>query len=305
MGEGPCPLEGGKALHRAIYDDQPDALLVALHRTRLLEILIPDFKKLKGLVQHDHYHRFTADAHLVQTLREVQRAKSSKRIFGVIGKLTKDLSTHDWWALKLTALFHDLAKGRKGDHSTEGAKLVEKYFTNWGYSESLKDDVRWLVESHLLMSTAAFRQNPQAQTTWKRLFARGVEGRRLTLLALFTAIDIRATNPEAWTPWKAQLLLNLVENMRSPEAKSLQGHLAFAHRKNKSGKPADKQADKLEEWLVALDPLMLQMIPPRLLTGDLKEAASAKADLPVKLWQAKNGRLWVRYHEKKTSRVCF
>lgn len=288
------PQDAGRFLQRMVQGDQEDALLVALHRTRWLEILIPDFKKLKGLVQHDHYHRFTADAHLVQTLREVQRAKTSKRIFGVIGQLTKELSAQDWWTLKLTALFHDLAKGRKGDHSTEGAKLVDKYFHDWGYPDSLKSDVRWLVENHLLMSTAAFRQNPQAQTTWKRLFARGVEGRRLILLALFTAIDIRATNPEAWTSWKAQLLYNLVSNMRSPEAQGLHDHLAFARDSKKAHFP-----DQLEDWLVSLDPLLLQMIPPRVLIQDLKEAAQAQIDLPVKVWKAKNGRVWVRFHRKQ------
>lgn len=285
-----APMEAGRALHRALHGDQPDALLVALHRTRLLEVLIPDFKKLKGLVQHDHYHRFTADAHLVQTLREVQRAKSKAKIFGIVSQLNKDLAAQDWWTLKLTALFHDLAKGRKGDHSTEGAKLVEKYFEAWGFPESLKQDVRWLVESHLLMSTAAFRQNPQSPTTWKRLFARGVEGHRLTLLALFTAIDIRATNPEAWTPWKAQLMFNLVKSMRSEQAQSLNEHLAFARK--------DKLAADLEEWLLQLDPLLLQMLPPRLLATDLKEAARAKFDLPVKVWKAKNGKIWVRFHRK-------
>ena len=130
-GKAMSPREAGRILQKALRDDPPDALLVAIHRSRLLEILLPDFKKLKGLVQHDHYHRFTADAHLVQTLREVQRLKSSKRIFGAISALTKDLDADDWWILKLTALFHDLAKGRKGDHSTEGAKLVDRYFAQW------------------------------------------------------------------------------------------------------------------------------------------------------------------------------
>ncbi|HMN68181.1 MAG TPA: protein-PII uridylyltransferase, partial [Bdellovibrionales bacterium] len=116
--------ERGKLLHTAVHGDEPDAFLVALYRTRWLEILIPDFKKLKGLVQHDHYHRFTADAHLVQALREVQRLKKHPAIFGIVGRLGKELTAADWWTLKLTALFHDLAKGRKGDHSSEGAKLV-------------------------------------------------------------------------------------------------------------------------------------------------------------------------------------
>lgn len=281
-------VERGKTLHKAIASDQPDNFLVALQRTRAFEALIPDVKKLKGLVQHDHYHRFTADAHLVQTLREVQRLKTTKRVFGVIGRLTKDLSAQDWWILKLTALFHDLAKGRRGDHATEGAKLVEKYFEAWRYPEHLKNEVAWLVQNHLLLSTAAFRQNPQAQSTWKRLFERGVVGHRLILLALFTAVDIRATNPEAWTPWKSQLLLSLVKNLQSPEAKSLQSHLDFAR------KAKIKDADA---WLARLDPAILQMLPPKVLLTDLKTAARAKDDLPVLVLKSKQ-RVWVRFHRK-------
>jgi [protein-PII] uridylyltransferase len=282
-------FERGKILHKAIASDQPDNFLVALHRTRAFEVLIPDVKKLKGLVQHDHYHRFTADAHLVQTLREVQRLKTTKRVFGIIGRLNEDLSAQDWWILKLTALFHDLAKGRKGDHATEGAKLVEKYFEAWRYPDNLKTEVAWLVQNHLLLSNAAFRQNPQAQSTWKRLFERGVVGHRLILLALFTAIDIRATNPEAWTPWKSQLLLNLVRNLQSPEAKSLQSHLDFA----KKAKITDA-----DQWLARIDPAILQMLPPKVLLTDLHAAARAKDDLPVLVLKSKQ-RVWVRFHRKR------
>jgi [protein-PII] uridylyltransferase len=138
------------------------------------------------------------------------------------------------------------------------------------------------------MSTASFRQNPQAQTTWNRLFARGVEGRRMVLLALFTAIDIRATNPEAWTPWKAQLLYNLVENLRSPEAKSFNAHLGFAKKKKLEG---------AADWLLVMDPLLLQMISPSVLIEDLKEAARSKGDLPVKVI-TKDKKIWVRFHRK-------
>ncbi len=280
--------ERGRAMQKALYDDGSDAFYMSLYRSRVLEVLIPDFKRLRGLVQHDHYHRFTADAHLVQALREVQRAKSQKRSLGPLSKLTKDLTPQEWWTLKLTALFHDLAKGRKSDHSTEGAKLVEKYFAEWKYPQGVTDDVRWLVENHLLISTAAFRQNPQAQTTWKRLFDRGVHGRRLILLALFTAIDIRATNPEAWTDWKAKLLLDLVENLRSPQARSFQQHLKYA------GKTRSKQ---VEEWLLKLDPLLMQSLQPKVLIDDLLEAASGKADLPAKVVRT-GDRLWVRFHRR-------
>lgn len=283
------PEEQGKALHRAIAGDVKDTILLALHRARVFEVLIPDLKRLKGHVQHDHYHRFTADAHIVQTLREVQRSRSQKRNLGVMSKLTAELSAGDWWTLKLTALFHDLAKGKKGDHSSEGAKLVDKYLAEWNFPDSLREDVRWLVENHLLLSTAAFRQNPQSPSTWKRLFDRGVTGRRLILLALFTAIDIRGTNPEAWTDWKAQLLYNLVENLNSPQAVSLQNHLKYAGQSRKTD---------LQEWLMAIDPVLLQSLSPKVLVEDLKAAAKAKQNLLPKVIRAKN-KLWVRFHRRE------
>lgn len=287
--------ERGRALHKALFTETSDAYLVALYRSRVLEVLIPDLKRLKGLVQHDHYHRFTADAHLVQTLREVERSKVHKRTLNVLSKLTTDLTAQEWWTLKLTALFHDLAKGRKGDHSTEGGKLVEKYFAEWGFSDALRDDVRWLVENHLILSTAAFRQNPQSQTTWKRLFDRGAQGRRLILLALFTAIDIRATNPEAWTPWKAQLMLNLVENMVSPEARSLHQHLKYLNQTH---------AKDIEDWLLQLDPALLQSLSPRILIEDLRAASEAKQDLGQKVIKV-NDRIWVRFHRREDTTGTF
>lgn len=280
--------ERGKALHRAIYADGSDAYLLSLYRSRVLEVLIPDLKKLKGLVQHDHYHRFTADAHVVQALREVQRSHTQKRSLGVMSKLTLELTAQEWWTLKLTALFHDLAKGRKSDHSTEGAKLVDKYFAEWNFPDSLREDVRWLVENHLLLSTAAFRQNPQSQSNWKRLFERGVHGRRLILLALFTAIDIRATNPEAWTEWKAQLLLDLVENLRSPQALSLHRHLKYASK---------EKLTETQDRLLGVDPVLLQTLQPKILVEDLAAAASSKVDLPPKVI-SRGGRLWVRFHHR-------
>lgn len=296
------PLEDydkGRVLLKALNGETEDEFLVGLYRTRLLEMWIPDFKKLRGLVQHDHYHRYTADAHLVQTLREVERARTKSRHFGPIGKLAKELTTVDWWTLKLTALFHDLAKGGEGDHSTEGAKLVEKYFRAWEYPESLKEDVRWLVANHLILSTAAFRQNPQSQATWKRLFDRGVEGRRLNLLALFTAIDIRATNAEAWTEWKSKLLMDLVRSLHSPEARKLQTHLAYAKK---------HKVLHADEWMLALDPVVLESFTPKVLVEDLKEAALATQDLPVKvvsIGKKSKSRVWARFHRKRDERGVF
>jgi len=298
LNRGVPAQETGKILHKALSGDNDDAFLVSLHRTRLLEMWIPEFKRLRGLVQHDHYHRYTADAHLVQTLREVERAKVKPAKYGKLKKIPAGLSAQDWWILKLTALFHDLAKGRKGDHSTEGAELVEQYFKEWDYPDNVRDDVAWLVRNHLILSTAAFRQNPQSQGTWKRLFERGVEGRRLQLLALFTAIDIRATNADAWTDWKSQLLWDLVQSMESPEARKLQTHLAYARK---------KKVASADEWMLAIDPVILESFPPKILVGDLVEASKARGDLEVKALALKKhrGRVWVRFHRQKDETGVF
>jgi len=283
--------EQGKVLQKALAEPLKDSFIVALHRTRLLEGFVPDLKKIRGLVQHDHYHRFTADAHLVQTLREVVRVQHKKGKLGHLAALTRGLDGQDWWVLKLTALFHDLAKGRKGDHSTEGAKLVEQYLSGWKYPPALIDDVAWMVENHLLLSTAAFRQNPNSQSTWKRLFERGVKGRRLKLLALFTALDIRATNPEAWTEWKAKLLIKLVESLESKPARDFEGHLAFANKKGWT---------HAQEWLTELDPALFEALLPRVLVADLEAAQLATDDLPVKVVQdSASGNIWVRFHRKR------
>lgn len=285
----------GGLLQKALSGSLPDNYLVALHRTRLFEVWIPDLKKIRGLVQHDHYHRYTADAHLVQSLREVERARTQAKLYGPLGRLGRRLGRADWWILKLTALFHDLAKGRDKDHSTEGALLVDKYFKAWGFSDSTRDDVRWLVENHLILSTAAFRQNPKAQSTWKRLFERGVVGRRLNLLALFTAIDIRATNPEAWTDWKSQLLYDLVRSMESSEAENLKAHLLYAKK---------KKAGAVGEWMLALDPVVLEALPPRVLIEDLAAAEKADGDLPVKV-SGSDRKTWIRFHRRKDETGVF
>jgi [protein-PII] uridylyltransferase len=298
LNRGVAAKETGKILHKALSGESVDEFLVSLHRTRMLENWIPDIKLLRGLVQHDHYHRYTADAHLVQTLREVERARKTSAKFGKLKKIARSLSNQEWWTLKLTALFHDLAKGRKGDHSTEGAALVTQYFAKWDYPQTLTEDVNWLVENHLILSTAAFRQNPRSQATWKRLFERGVEGRRLDLLALFTAIDIRATNADAWTDWKGQLLADLVQSMHSPQARKLQSHLNYARKQRIKG---------ADEWMLSMDPVVLENFSPKILMEDLLDASRSPRDLDVKAFTSSKakGRLWLRFHRRKDETGVF
>ena len=173
---------------------------------------MPEFTRVKGLVQHDHYHRYTVDAHLIQALRELARIQQNPNRIGKLSSIVRSLTEEDWKILNFAALFHDLGKGRKRDHSAVGKDLVEEILFGLKIPKSFRSQVAWIVENHLILSTAAFRMNPSSSKTWKTLFDRGLQGKRIPLLFVFTAIDILATNPEAWTTWKAQTLFELYEN---------------------------------------------------------------------------------------------
>ena len=121
-------------------------------------------------MQHDQYHRYAVDAHSLQVMREVQRLRMKHNHLGKkLEPFVKQLSARDWEILLWTALYHDLCKGRQGDHSEEGAKLSKKEMTKLGFSFRTTVEVSWMVEHHLSISKAAFKMNPREAATWQSL----------------------------------------------------------------------------------------------------------------------------------------
>ncbi len=152
----------GKLLDQVLSGKFSDESLQAVFQSRLIDKLCPQMRNLTGLVQHDQYHRFTADAHLLQACREVLRMqKASRKILGPLALWQKKLKPLDWKILAWSALYHDLAKGQKGDHSAIGEKWVHEDLKAFGFSKAFRDEVAWLVKNHLELSIAAFRKNPQ------------------------------------------------------------------------------------------------------------------------------------------------
>jgi [protein-PII] uridylyltransferase len=200
-----------------------------------------------------------------------------------------------------------LGKGLKGDHSTEGAQIVKKDFVSMGLSLKLTAQVAWMVQNHLLLSGAAFRQNPQSAQTWAELFRRGVKGRRIPKLALLTAIDIRATNPEAWNEWKEKLLFELASALQSPKASRL----------NELIERAAKKKIRIERRFVELlDPRVVESVPSGVLLDDLRALqangkigarGSARGggqqpvgvDLAPLVVKTRSRETWVRFHAVK------
>lgn len=277
----------GKNLKFALNANTKPDLLNGLYRSGWLEHAIPEFARVKGHVQFDHYHRLTVDAHTVQALVQIKKIYKNPNQLGTLKSVVRSLKSRDWRILEWTALFHDLTKGRPGDHSKTGAKLVEKELMKLQFSKAFAGEVSWMVENHLLLSKAAFRQNPWAKSTWESVTVSGVHGPRIQRLAVFTAIDIIATNPEAWTPWKERLLRDTVEALTSDGAKAFRAFL------NESAiKKLLAKAD-----MDALDPFLISSIRPKRLATDLSRCMKAKKIEPV-LFLHERGKVWVRFHRR-------
>ncbi|MES2962972.1 MAG: HD domain-containing protein [Bdellovibrionota bacterium] len=278
----------GKQLTRLLSPATPEGPLIALFRSRLIDHCVPEFRRIVGHVQHDQYHRFSVDAHILQALRELKRLKKKPGIAGRLQPAVKSLTPGEWDTLAFSCLYHDIAKGREGDHSIEGIAIARDDLKAFGKTEALITDVTWIVEQHLALSAAAFRENSRSPRTWDSLNERGVRGRRLPLLAVFTIVDIRATNPEAWTPWKERLLGDLVSQLEKPEAGFVvrfMDDLAAAH--------LDRG------WGERFDPFLLSSIPSKHIIDDLKKALKGTESLPPRAIHTRKGATWVRFHSKE------
>lgn len=264
-----------------------DEWLQSVFRSRLIDKLCPRMIRLVGYVQHDQYHRFTADAHILQACREMKRVFKKPKELGALKSLSQELTALDWKILSWTCLYHDLAKGiPASDHSDLGLQWVKEDFKKAGISKNISEEVAWLVKNHLALSQAAFRKNPKSPETWQDLWSLDLDEKRLLRLAIFTAVDIRATNPEAWTDWKSKLMAGLVETLRSGETKNF----LLVHRQL-------EKAGMDSRWLEALDRELFQVIKPQDLMQDLKLCVAAEGKWQI--FRDRKKKIWVRFHQKQ------
>lgn len=288
--EGKTRKQLGLQLKKHFKINQAENYFTALFNSGILEQFVPALKQVKGLVQHDQYHRYSVDAHLLQAIKVLKRVYEGSFSLGRLDEFKSLIDEKDWNILLWSCLYHDLAKGMGGDHSEQGAELVKQDFTEMGLPLRQTLEVSWIVENHLLLSLAAFRLNPQSSSTWKRLHKKGVKGKRLIRLALFTAVDIIATNPDAWTDWKERLLFDLVAAMRSKQA---------THFMRFFQKADESRVDVSSSFIKALDGELLAAVEYNVLIEDYKKLKTTKQALPVLVLPAKHNEFWIRFHSKK------
>jgi len=187
-------------------------LVTQLNRMKHYGVLgryLPNFGQIIGQMQHDLFHRYTVDAHtllVIENMRRFRLPEQSEQ-FPIAAHITKQLPKPE--LLYISGLFHDIGKGRGGDHSELGAVDAEIFCVNHGFSKQDAQLVRWLVEKHLFMSYISQKKDI-ADPDVVRDFALEVgDQRRLDYLFLLTVADMRGTNPEIWNSWRASLMRQL------------------------------------------------------------------------------------------------
>ncbi len=203
----------------------PYTLVSQLTRMRRYGILgryLPEYGEIVGQMQHDLFHIYTVDAHTMMVIRNMRRFhyRSSEEKYPVAVHCVRNIPKIE--LLYIAGLYHDIGKGRGGDHSTLGAHDVRAFCKRHQIDEEDTDLVAWLVEQHLLMSSIAQRQDIYDPDVINE-FAAGVKSeRRLQYLYALTVADINATNPTLWNDWRASLLRTLFNETRKALRRGLE-----------------------------------------------------------------------------------
>ena len=218
-----------KALFMQIIQ-QPEGITRTLKRMNRYGVLgryIPAFGRVSGQMQHDLFHVYTVDEHILNVLANLRRFANPDFLheFPVCSRLFKEFPKP--YLLYLGALFHDIAKGRGGDHSTLGAVDARRFCKQHNLSKEDGGLVAWLVEAHLVMSTTAQKSDLSDPAVVEKFASYVATEQRLVALYLLTVADIRGTSPKVWNNWKAALLENLFRaTQRILRGSSLDAELA-------------------------------------------------------------------------------
>lgn len=186
-----------------------------MSRYGVLGRFLPAFGRVVGQMQHDLFHVYTVDEHTLMLVRNLRRFAIARfaHEFPFCSELMRTVDRKE--ILYIAALFHDIAKGRGGDHSELGAKDARQYCRAAGINKHDTALITWLVEHHLSMSQTAQKRDLSDPDVVAE-FAQLVETEeRLILLYILTVADIRATSPKVWNAWKGKLLEDLFRATRA------------------------------------------------------------------------------------------
>ncbi|MEA2840296.1 MAG: [protein-PII] uridylyltransferase [Methylobacteriaceae bacterium] len=187
----------------------PETVLRRMNEAGVLGRFIPEFGQIVAMMQFNMYHHYTVDEHLLRAVGILVDIEAHRLIED--HPLTNEImpSITNRTSLYIALFLHDIAKGRRQDHSSAGADVARRLCPRFGLSEAETDTVVWLIQDHLVMSDTAQRRDLADPTTIESFAKRVQTLERLKMLLVLTVCDIRAVGPGVWNGWKGELLRTL------------------------------------------------------------------------------------------------
>lgn len=206
----------------------PHNLVTQLRRMKRYGILgryLPEFDLIIGQMQHDLFHIYTVDDHTLNLIEFLRRFlyPSSKITFPVISRLMHSIPEPE--LLYITGLYHDIAKGRGGDHSILGAEEVIHFCERHSLSKRQTHLISWLVEKHLTMSSTSQKKDLSDPDVIHEFAQMVGDQSHLDHLYILTVADMNATNPDIWNNWRESLLHQLYSETKRALNRGLENPL--------------------------------------------------------------------------------
>ncbi|MFC1579971.1 [protein-PII] uridylyltransferase [Thermodesulfobacteriota bacterium] len=209
-GDEIAAMPGAKALFvdLILHPRNPKIMRLALE-IGLMDLFIPEFKKIRNLAQFSYYHEETVDLHSLRTMEVIHDISMGAYddTWRILNEVFQELLHQDW--LFLAGLLHDIGKGYRGDHSVKGAVLIPRILKRLGIGGSALPGVSFLVQHHLLLVNASQRRDLNEEKTAVQVAQTLQSVEKLRLLLLLTVADSMATGAMARSDWKISLLIEL------------------------------------------------------------------------------------------------
>jgi [protein-PII] uridylyltransferase len=219
----------------------PETVLRWMNEAGVFGRFVPDFGRVVAQMQFDMYHHYTVDEHSIRAiglLAAIERGEL-KQQHPISTAIFKQIASRR--VLYVAVLLHDIAKGRRGDHSILGAEVALKLCPRLGLDAAETETVSWLVRYHLLLSSTAFKRDLADPKTIEDFVHQVQSPERLRLLLVLTVVDIRAVGPGVWNDWKRTLLRTLFE--------AAEERLRLGHKQHGRAEIVERRQHELAEQL--------------------------------------------------------